>query len=155
MKKNIEEYDIEKLKAIPFWCVTEEEPDGVNLTSTTIDEAVREWKEKVDDDPESYVDPEIWEQNKNNPDARITVTAYRKVEHNVEKWGEEILDDVLTRLEENDMCDYENVYRSSPALIEASEKFAQALKENIDPWYYPAFDVLVYLNKKNDEIYLK
>ena len=72
----IENLDPEKVKNVDYWFVTEEDPEYVNLSATSIDEAVENWKEAVDDDPEAVFDSaEQWEQNKKIPDARITVTA--------------------------------------------------------------------------------
>ena len=82
------------------------------------------------------------------PDARITVTAYKRIQHPVPK-AEDILDDVITTIEESDNCPAENNYRSNKKLLEAAEAFKKAIEEEIDPWYYPAFDVLCYLNKPN------
>lgn len=148
-KLRIEDLDLEKVKGVDYWIVTEEDPEDVNLTATSIEEAIANWKEDVDDDPESVFDStEQWEQNKKNPDARITVTAYKRIQHPAPK-AEDILDDVITTIEENDSCPYENCYRSNKKLLEAAEAFKKAIEEEIDPWYYPAFDVLCYLNKPN------
>lgn len=98
----IENLDPEKVKDVDYWLVTEEDPEDVNLSATSIDEAVKIWKEDVDDDPESVFDSaEQWEQNKKIPDARITVTAYKRIQHPAPK-AEDILDDVITTIEEND-----------------------------------------------------
>lgn len=145
----IENLDPEKVKDVDYWLVTEEDPEYVNLSATSIDEAVENWKEDVDDDPEAVFDSaEQWEQNKKISDARITVTAYKRIQHPAPK-AEDILDDVITTIEENDSCPYENNYRSNKKLLEAAEVFKKAIEEEIDPWYYPAFDVLCYLNKPN------
>lgn len=151
MAIKIEDFDFEKLKTIPFWAVTEEEPDEVNLCATSIDEAIQDWKEKVEEDPESYVDPDIWEKNKNDPNARITVTAYKRVKL-PERFAENVLDDVITILEENDLCAYENDYRFDSTLLSAAKQFVDALKKGIDPWYTASFDILAYLNKSNKEL---
>lgn len=145
----IENLGPEKVKDVDYWLVTEEDPEDVNLSATSIDEAIKIWKEAVDDDPESVFDSaEQWEQNKKIPDARITVTAYKRIQHPAPK-AEDILDDVITTIEENDFCPGENNYHSNKKLLEAAEAFKKAIEEEIDPWYYPAFDVLCYLNKPN------
>lgn len=60
----IENLDPEKVKNVDYWLVTEEDPEDVNLSATSIDEAVKIWKEGVDDDPEAVFDSaEQWEQS--------------------------------------------------------------------------------------------
>lgn len=152
MKDNrlyIEDLDPEKVKEVDYWHVTEDDPDYVNLTATTIDEAVKEWKENVDDDPESVFDSEEeWISNKQNENARITVTAYKRIKHPAPS-AENILDDIITNIEESDSCPDENDYRSNKKMLEAAQHLKDVIEEEIDPWYYPVFDVLCFLNKPN------
>lgn len=104
MSVKIEECDQKSLEEIPFWAVTEEDPEETFLSATSIDEAIEEWKENVEDDPEAVFDSvEQWEKHKADPEARITVTAFRKIEHPAMK-AEDILDDIITNMEENDRC---------------------------------------------------
>ena len=152
MSLKIEEYSQKSLEEIPFWAVTEEDPEETFLSATSIDEAIKEWKENVEDDPEAVFDSvEQWEKFKNDPEARVTVTAYRKIEHPVMK-AEDILDDIITNMEENDRCFQDNTYRSNKALLEAAQKFKEAVEKEVDPYYYAAFDVLCWLNKPNKGI---
>lgn len=152
MSFSIEKYDQSTLDNIPFWAVTEEDPEETFLSATSIDEAIEEWKENVEDDPEAVFDSvEQWEKIKNDPEARITVTAFKKVEHPVMK-AEDILDDIITNMEENDRCFQDNTYRSNKTLLEAAQKFKEAVEKEVDPYYYGAFDVLCWLNKPNKGI---
>ena len=149
MSFSVEKYDQSTLDSIPFWAVTEEDPEEKCLSATSIDEAIEEWKEDVEDDPEAVFDSaEQWEKIKNDPEARITVTAFKKVEHPVMK-AEDILDDIITNMEENDRCFQDNDYRSNKALLEAAQKFKEAVEKEIDPYYYGAFEILCWLNKPN------
>lgn len=150
MTKLVEDYSEDELKDVDFWRVAEFE-DTPYISARTIDEAIEEYKAVVDDDPEEYFESaETWEAHKKNPEARITVTAFKQVK---DPAGEamDILDDVLLKMEENDFCFYENCYRSNPKLIEAAEQFKKAIEENIDPYYNAAFDVLAKLNSSNGE----
>ena len=148
----IEELNPEKLRDVVYYHVTEEEPDYINLSATSIDEAIQDWKEKVDDDPESLFDSkEAWELIKQNESYKVTVTAYKKYENRVMS-AKEIVDDVITELEENDKCFEDNEYRSNPKILEAAEAFRKVVEEEVDPYYYSAFDILCYLNKSNDTI---
>lgn len=152
MSFSVEKYDQLTLDSIPFWIVTEDDPDEVCLSATSIDEAIKEWKEKVDDDPEYvFESKEQWEKCKADPEARITVTAYRKIEHPAMK-AEDILDDIITNMEENDHCFQDNTYRSNKTLLEAAQKFKETVEKEIDPYYRAAFDVLCWLNKPNKGI---
>ena len=152
MSVKIEECDQKSLEEIPFWAVTEEDPEERFLSATSIDEAIKEWKENVEDDPEAVFDSvEQWEKFKNDPEARVTVTAYRKIEHPVMK-AEDILDDIITNMEENDRCFQNNAYRSNKTLLEAAQKFKEIVEKEVDPYYYAAFDVLCWLNKPNKGI---
>ena len=147
MRIGIEDLTQDKIKDVDYWLVTEEDPAEANLSATSVDEAIDDWKERVDDDPENVFGSEgEWEKWKANPDARITVTAYKRCKITSAK---DILFDTINRMEENDLCDSENNYCSYKPLLEAAEKFREALVENIDPWYYQAFDVLCWLNKPN------
>ena len=151
MSTKIEDCSQARLKEIPFWAVTESDPDTVDvcLSATSIDEAIANWKERVDEDPEYVFDSkEQWEEHKKNPDARITVTAFVKVEHPAMS-AEDILDDIVTNMEENDRCFQDNDYRSNKALLEAAQKFKEAVEKEIDPYYYGAFEILCWLNKPN------
>ena len=113
---------------------------------------IEEWKENVEDDPEAVFDSvEQWEKHKADPEARITVTAFRKIEHPVMK-AADILDDIITNMEENDRCFQDNTYRSNKTLLEAAQKFKEAVEKEVDPYYYGAFDVLCWLNKPNKGI---
>ena len=56
MSVKIEECDQKSLEEIPFWAVTEEDPEETFLSATSIDEAIEEWKENVEDDPEAVFD---------------------------------------------------------------------------------------------------
>ena len=47
MSVKIEECDQKSLEEIPFWAVTEEDPEERFLSATSIDEAIKEWKENV------------------------------------------------------------------------------------------------------------
>lgn len=152
MSVKIEECDQKSLEEIPFWAVTEEDPEETFLSATSIDEAIEEWKENVEDDPEAVFDSvEQWEKYKADPEARITVTAFRKIEHPVMK-AADILDDIITNMEENDRCFQDNTYRSNKTLLEAAQKFKEAVEKEVDPYYYGAFDVLCWLNKPNKGI---
>lgn len=152
MSFSVEKYDQSTLDNIPFWAVTEEDPEEKFLSATSIDEAIEEWKENVEDDPEAIFDSvEQWEKIKNDPEARITVTAFKKVEHPVMK-AEDILDDIITNMEENDHCFQDNTYRSNKTLLEAAQKFKEAVEKEVDPYYYGAFDILCWLNKPNKGI---
>ena len=152
MSVKIEECDQKSLEEIPFWAVTEEDPEETFLSATSIDEAIEEWKENVEDDPEAVFDSvEQWEKYKADPEARITVTAFKKIEHPVMK-AEDILDDIITNMEENDRCFQDNTYRSNKTLLEAAQKFKEAIEKEVDPYYYGAFDVLCWLNKPNKGI---
>lgn len=152
MSVKIEECDQKSLEEIPFWAVTEEDPEETFLSATSIDEAIEEWKENVEDDPEAVFDSvEQWEKHKSDPEARITVTAFRKIEHPVMK-AADILDDIITNMEENDRCFQDNTYRSNKTLLEAAQKFKEAVEKEVDPYYYGAFDVLCWLNKPNKGI---
>lgn len=152
MSVKIEECDQKSLEEISFWAVTEEAPEEMFLSATSIDEAIKEWKENVEDDPEAVFDSvEQWEKYKADPEARITVTAYRKIEHPVMK-AEDILDDIITNMEENDRCFQNNTYRSNKTLLEAAQKFKEIVEKEVDPYYYAAFDVLCWLNKPNKGI---
>ena len=150
--KKIEDCDFEKLKEVDYWQVTEEDEEEVSLSATSIDEAIELWKEGVDDDPEAVFDSvEVWENHKKDPEARITVTAYKRIEHPAPT-ADYILDDIITNMEENSQCFQDNCYRNDKVLLEAAQKFKEVIEANVDPYYYPAFDVLAFLNKKNDEI---
>ena len=152
MSLKIEECNQKLLEEIPFWAVTEEVPEEIFLSATSIDEAIKEWKENVEDDPEAVFDSvEQWEKFKNDPEARVTVTAYRKIGHPVMK-AEDILDDIITNMEENDRCFQNNAYRSNKTLLEAAQKFKEIVEKEVDPYYYAAFDVLCWLNKPNKGI---
>ena len=152
MSLKIEECNQKLLEEIPFWAVTEEDPEERFLSATSIDEAIKEWKENVEDDPETVFDSvEQWEKYKADPEARITVTAFKKIEHPVMK-AEDILDDIITNMEENDRCFQDNTYRSNKTLLEAAQKFKEAIEKEVDPYYYGAFDVLCWLNKPNKGI---
>ena len=152
MSVKIEECDQKSLEEIPFWAVTEEDPEETFLSATSIDEAIEEWKENVEDDPEAVFDSvEQCEKHKADPEARITVTAFRKIEHPVMK-AADILDDIITNMEENDRCFQDNTYRSNKTLLEAAQKFKEAVEKEVDPYYYGAFDVLCWLNKPNKGI---
>ena len=152
MSVKIEECDQKSLDEIPFWAVTEEDPEETFLSATSIDEAIEEWKENVEDDPETVFDSvEQWEKYKTDPEARITVTAFKKIEHPVMK-AEDILDDIITNMEENDRCFQDNTYRSNKTLLEAAQKFKEVVEKEVDPYYYGAFDVLCWLNKPNKGI---
>ena len=152
MSVKIEECDQGLLEEISFWAVTEEVPEEMFLSATSIDEAIKEWKENVEDDPEAVFDSvEQWEKFKNDPEARVTVTAYRKIEHPVMK-AEDILDDIITNMEENDRCFQNNTYRSNKTLLEAAQKFKEIVEKEVDPYYYAAFDVLCWLNRPNKGI---
>lgn len=152
MSLKIEECNQKLLEEIPFWAVTEEDPEETFLSATSIDEAIEEWKENVEDDPEAVFDSvEQWEKYKADPEARITVTAFKKIEHPVMK-AEDILDDIITNMEENDRCFQDNTYRSNKTLLEAAQKFKEAIEKEVDPYYYGAFDVLCWLNKPNKGI---
>lgn len=152
MSVKIEECDQKSLEEIPFWAVTEEDPEETFLSATSIDEAIKEWKENVEDDPEAVFDSvEQWEKHKADPEARITVTAFRKIEHPVMK-AKDILDDIITNMEENDRCFQDNTYRSNKTLLEAAQKFKETVEKEVDPYYYGAFDVLCWLNKPNKGI---
>lgn len=150
MTKLIEDCSKDELKDVDFWRVAEFE-DNPYLFAKTVDEAIKEYREAVNDDPEEYFESaEIWEAHKKNLEARITVTAFKQIK---DPAGEavDILDDILTKMEENDFCFYENCYRSNPKLIEAAEQFKKAIEENIDPYYSAAFDILAKLNSSNGE----
>ena len=152
MSLKIEECNQKLLEEISFWAVTEEVPEEMFLSATSIDEAIKEWKENVEDDPEAAFDSvEQWEKFKNDPEARVTVTAFRKIEHPVMK-AEDILDDIITNMEENDHCFQDNTYRSNKTLLEAAQKFKETVEKEVDPYYYGAFDVLCWLNKPNKGI---
>lgn len=152
MSLKIEECSQKSLEEIPFWAVTEEDPEERFLSATSIDEAIKEWKENVEDDPEAVFDSvEQWEKHKADPEARITVTAFRKIEHPVMK-AEDILDDIITNMEENDRCFQDNTYRSNKTLLEAAQKFKETVEKEVDPYYYGTFDVLCWLNKPNKGI---
>lgn len=152
MSVKIEECEQKSLEEIPFWAVTEEDPEEMFLSATSIDEAIEEWKENVEDDPEAVFESvEQWEKHKADPEARITVTAFRKIEHPAMK-AEDILDDIITNMEENDRCFQDNTYRSNKTLLEAAQKFKEAVEKEVDPYYYGAFDVLCWLNKPNKGI---
>ena len=152
MSVKIEECDQKSLEEIPFWAVTEEDPEEKFLSATSIDEAIEEWKENVEDDPEAVFDSvEQWEKYKADPEARITVTAFKKIEHPVMK-AEDILDDIITNMEENDHCFQDNTYRSNKTLLEAAQKFKETVEKEVDPYYYGAFDILCWLNKPNKGI---
>lgn len=152
MSVKIEECDQKFLEEIPFWAVTEEDPEETFLSATSIDEAIEEWKENVEDDPEAVFDSvEQWEKHKADPEARITVTAFKKIEHPVMK-AEDILDDIITNMEENDRCFQDNTYRSNKTLLEAAQKFKETVEKEVDPYYYGTFDVLCWLNKPNKGI---
>lgn len=152
MSLKIEECNQKLLEEIPFWAVTEEDPEERFLSATSIDEAIEEWKETVEDDPKAVFDSvEQWEKHKADPEARITVTAFRKIEHPVMK-AEDILDDIITNMEENDHCFQDNTYRSNKTLLEAAQKFKEAIEKEVDPYYYGAFDILCWLNKPNKGI---
>ena len=113
---------------------------------------INSWKENVEDDPEAVFDSvEQWEKHKADPEARITVTAFKKIEHPVMK-AEDILDDIITNMEENDRCFQDNTYRSNKTLLEAAQKFKEVVEKEVDPYYYGAFDVLCWLNKPNKGI---
>lgn len=64
----------------------------------------------------------------------------------------DILDDIITNMEENDRCFQDNTYRSNKTLLEAAQKFKEAVEKEVDPYYYGAFDVLCWLNKPNKGI---
>lgn len=152
----IEECDQESLKEIPFWVVPDEDPDEMCLSATSIDEAIKEWKESVDENSGSifksvFKSEERWNKYQADPDARITVTAYKKIEHPA-KSAEDILDDIITDMEENSCCFQDNTYRSNKTLLEAAQKFKEVVEKEIDPYYYRAFDVLCWLNKPNKGI---
>ena len=66
--------------------------------------------------------------------------------------AEDILDDIITNMEENDHCFQDNTYRSNKTLLEAAQKFKEAVEKEVDPYYYGAFDVLCWLNKSNKGI---
>ena len=152
MSVKIEECDQKSLEEIPFWAVTEKDPEETFLSATSIDEAIKEWKENVEDDPEAVFDSvEQREKHKADPEARITVTAFKKIEHPVMK-AEDILDDIITNMEENDRCFQDNTYRSNKTLLEAAQKFKEVVEKEVDPYYYGAFDVLCWLNKPNKGI---
>ena len=152
MSVKIEECDQKSLEEIPLWAVTEEDPEETFLSATSIDEAIEEWKENVEDDPEAVFDSvEQWEKHKADPEARITVTAFKKIEHPVMK-AEDILDDIITNMEENDRCFQDNTYRSNKTLLEAAQKFKETVEKEVDPYYYGTFDVLCWLNKPNKGI---
>ena len=98
-------------KKFHFGLLLKKPPEEMFLSATSIDEAIKEWKENIEDDPEAAFDSvEQWEKFKNDPEARVTVTAYRKIEHPVMK-AEDILDDIITNMEENDRCFQNNTYR--------------------------------------------
>ena len=152
MSLKIEECNQKLLEEIPFWAVTEEDPEERFLSATSIDEAIKEWKENVEDDPETVFDSvEQWEKYKADPEARITVTAFKKIEHPVMK-AADILDDIITNMEENNHCFQDNTYRSNKTLLEAAQKFKEAIEKEVDPYEYGAFDVLCWLNKPNKGI---
>ena len=149
MSVKIEECDQKYLDETPFWAVNEEDTEETFLSASSIDEAIKEWKENVDDDPETVFDSvEQREKHKADPEARITVTAFKKIEHPVMK-AEDILDDIITNMEENDRCFQNNTYRSNKTLLEAAQKFKEVVEKEVDPYYYGAFDVLCWLNKPN------
>ena len=47
MSVKIEKCDQKSLEEIPFWAVTEEDPEETFLSATSIDEAIEEWKENI------------------------------------------------------------------------------------------------------------
>ena len=56
MSLKIEECNQKLLEEIPFWAVTEEDLEEKFLSATSIDEAIKEWKENIEDDPEAVFD---------------------------------------------------------------------------------------------------